>query len=142
MTARIKVYCASKLEAAQGWRDLENEWFNRPDVNVEFTGRWYKYFEGREIMAIDSPAVAQAVWMKDMEDVLSSDVVLLLGTQGKHLRGGLVEAGMALGAGKFVIVVGEHPDYGTWQYCERVIRAKTLDEVLAVLYTLSVPKRI
>lgn len=55
-------------------------------------------------------------------------MVLVYAEEGEHLRGALVEAGMAIALGKTVLVIGDHPDFGTWQHHPKVIHAADLDQ--------------
>ncbi len=121
----IKIYTASKLIHAGLWRELVETW-----TEIEFTARWPVKHVGT---VPDDPSYARVFWEHDLEDVSKSDGVLLYAEKGDHLRGGLVEAGMAIALGKFVIVVGDHPDYGTWQYHPRVHRAANLDAARLLL---------
>lgn len=118
------VYTASKLRHAAMWRELR---VTRPDV--AFTARWPD-IEGQ---VPDTPENAGAFWTHDVADVRRADAVLVYAEPGEHLRGGLVEAGVALGLGKQVVVVGEHPDYGTWQYHPLVQRARDIDHALQLI---------
>lgn len=122
----IKVYGASKLAEAPIWILLRTEW---PEVH--WTARWPVYHVGPDIP--EEYYLNKIFWMHDDEDVRAADVVLLYGTPEVHLRGGLVEAGIAIGAGKQVIVVGNHPDYGTWQFHPVVHRARHLSEARDML---------
>lgn len=56
----------------------------------------------------------------------------------EKLRGGLVEAGMALAMQKTVIVIGKDDDYGTWQYHPNVYRCETFDDARILLRALTV----
>lgn len=111
----IRVYTASKLTTAEFWRDLDKKW-----PFVFFHARWLKH---NIIGTKDSADLARRFWVEDEEDVEDADALLLYAKEGEHLRGGLVEAGIAIANRVPVIVVGNHPDYGTWQYHPRVIRA-------------------
>lgn len=115
----IKVYTASKLNKAEMWKQLIHTW-----PEVEFTARWPVNHVG-EIP--DDEAFASIFWVHDYEDVFKADVVLVYGIEGDKLRGALVEAGMGIAFGKTVIVIGEHPDYGTWKYHPQVYRVKDLE---------------
>jgi hypothetical protein len=135
-----RVYTASKLAQAPRWRLLKAE---RPDVT--FTARWISYAgwptdDPRHIA--DTPENAVRFWVEDEEDVLRADVVLCYAEGDEHLRGGLVEAGIGLGARKHVIVVGEHRDYGTWQYHPRVHRVETIHEALSLAHALVGPAEL
>lgn len=126
----IRVYTASKLHTAEIWKELHKAW-----PEVYFHARWLKHIDlGTE----DGPARAHEFWLQDEEDVLSSDAVLVYGRPGEKLAGALVEAGMAIAWGIPVVVVGEHPDYGTWQYHPRVTRVSTLEEARDTLGRLDV----
>ena len=118
-----RVYFASKLHHADRWRLL-----SATSRHVHAHARWLhhamigtKETEGREF------------WLQDEQDVRDADFVIVYAEPGEHLRGALVEAGMALAYGVPVIVVGEHEDYGTWQHHPAVVRAATLDEALQTI---------
>jgi nucleoside 2-deoxyribosyltransferase len=122
----LRVYFASKLKHAAKWRDLCEE-------NHHFIAhaRWLKH---NKIATPDSPRYAREFWLQDEQDVRDADVVVVYGEEGEHLRGALVEAGIALALGIPVYVVGDHPDYGTWQYHPGVAKRVSLDVVLAELH--------
>ena len=125
----IKVYTASKLGHAPRWRALLKEW-----PEVAFTARW----PHKHVGAVPDEAVfARVFWEQDLEDVSRAGGVLVYAEPGDHLRGALVEAGMALALGKWVIVVGEHEDYGTWQYHPLVYRVSDLDQARLLLRTMA-----
>jgi hypothetical protein len=116
----IRVYTASKLSTAPLWRELSKKW-----PHVLFHARWLKH---NEIGTPDLREYAGRFWQEDEQDVKCSDAVLVYAKEGEHLRGALVEAGMAIAYTIPIIVVGTHPDYGTWQYHPCVERVKDLDE--------------
>jgi len=124
----IRVYTASKLGTASVWHDLHAKW-----PHVYFHARWLKH---TAIGTPDSPENAVRFWIEDEEDVRSADAVLVYGLPGEHLRGALVEAGIAIARRIPVIVVGNHPDYGTWQYHPNVQRVESLEAALALLKKL------
>jgi hypothetical protein len=130
----IRLYTASKMTHAAMWRQLRLVY-----TNIHFTARW-PYLE-TEIPS--TPEHAKIFWQDDLLDVSVADAVLCYAEEGEHLRGALVEAGIALGLGKKVIVVGDHPDYGTWQYHPKVIRSNRRFEnqkenLTAILGTLNI----
>lgn len=118
------VYTASKLKHAKMWRGLREE---RPDI--AFTARWPD-IEGK---VEDSAENAVAFWTHDIADVRRADAVLVYAEADEHLRGALIEAGVALGLGKQVVVVGDHPDYGTWQHHPLVQRARDIGHALHLI---------
>lgn len=130
---QINVYTASKLDHAQLWRDLSvHEDWN----HVHFTARW-PYMVLCEHHAEDPVVRASHFWRHDFADVQRSDLVLVYGVEGEKLRGALVEAGIALGMGKRVMVVGKHPDYGSWQYHPNVLRKVSLDNARISLHSIA-----
>lgn len=136
---RLKVYTASKLKHFQKWRDLRDA---NPEIII--TSRWIDQSLDQEYLAKNasvtaclSEQAAREVWRVDHEDVAACDVVLVYAEESEHLRGALVEAGMGLALGKTIMVVGDHPDYGTWQYHTKVTRAKDLDQAVMLLGIIS-----
>lgn len=122
----IKVYCASKLHHAELWKRLYDEW---NDV-MEIVARW-PFAHVNTVP--DTAHYAKIFWQQDHEDVVKADVVLIYAEPDDKLRGALVEAGMAIALGKQVIVVGEHPDYGTWQYHPLVNRVPDIESARILL---------
>lgn len=132
---RISIYTASKLHHAPLWTRLADEW---PEVH--FTARWPKLHvdpAGVPRWPDDSPAHGAIFWQHDMEDVCAAQAVLCYAEPGEILRGALVEAGMALGLGRFVITVGENESFGTWQYHRNVLRVKDLSSARNLLHLLA-----
>lgn len=119
MSRQIRVYTASKLDHAERWKKLRAEW---PEVH--FTARW-PFFVGQ---IADDGYNATQFWQDDHADVQRADVILVFAEKPEEkLRGALVEAGMGIAAGKKVIVIGEHPDYSTWQFHPLVTRLSSLE---------------
>ncbi len=129
----IRVYTASKLAAAEVWKHLHEKW---PDVY--FHARWLKHMD---LKTPDDRSLAAQFWVQDEEDVRHADVVLVYGREGEKLRGALVEAGMAIALGIPVVVVGEHPDYSTWQWHPGVTRVLDLDAAERYLKQIQVGYR-
>lgn len=121
----VKVYFASKTCHAPKWIGLRAAWQDR----IHFVARW-PYMVG--VVPATDPVAAQNFWQDDMLDVSTADVVIVYVEPGEHLRGALVEAGMALAYDNWVIVVGNSPDYGTWQYHPKVRQADTIDQALTL----------
>ena len=106
----IRVYTASKLHMVPFWKGLEKEW----DGLVYFHARWLKHLE---LGIPETPENARRFWVEDLEDVSTSDAVMIYADSPKdQLRGALVEIGHAIANGKPIIVVGDHHSYGSWQY--------------------------
>lgn len=121
---RPRLYTASNLEIAPLWLELRDKW---PDI--EFTARWIDHHLDAEF----DPKVCERFWVEDMEDVRRSTAIVVYGLTHEKLRGALVEAGMAIAYGLQIIVAGEHPDYGTWQYHPSVVRLKNVFQVRSYL---------
>jgi nucleoside 2-deoxyribosyltransferase len=121
----VRVYFASKLRHGGRWRTL----CASAHQFVAYA-RWLKH---TSIGTPDTPDNASTFWLEDQQDVKHADVVVVYAEPGEHLRGALVEAGMAIAYGKPVVVVGDHPDYGTWQYHPLVHRVADFDEMLSFL---------
>ena len=119
---RPRIYTASKLHKASLWISLRREW-----TGIEFTARWSDLV-GR--VDDSSDKAARTFWLHDIEDVKKSDSLLLLADPEDKLRGALVEAGVALGLGKHVMVVGSHPDFGSWHNHPLVSHAESVTEGL------------
>lgn len=123
-----RVYFASKLEEADRWDSLCE---TRSDIIAH--ARWLKH---RRLNTPDSPDNAVKFWLENEEDIQVADAVVVYATDGQHLRGALVEAGIAIALRKPVYVVGNHPDYGTWRYHPGVIRVWSIDEALTLINSL------
>ena len=131
----IRVYTASKLEEYKRWLQIQKE-----HPGVYFHARWIKHME---IGTPDRSERAQEFWLQDQEDVESADVLLLYETPGgRPLKGGLVEAGMALSKGVPVIAVGNVENIGNWVYHPGVTLVDTLEEALKLLDQMSVGWRL
>ena len=126
----IKVYIASKLSYAKRFRDLREIWGMR---GVDLHARWFDQAELEHVNHELTPHDFHVFWLVDEEDVRQSDAVILYAENGDRLRGALVEVGMAIALGKLVIVIGDHPDYGTWQHHPVVTRADSLDHAFTML---------
>ena len=129
-----KLYIASKTNHAKSWLELRKKW---PEVHFVMRWPWQVVADGHD-GTVEAPDYASHFWQNDLADVREADYVLVY-AEGQFsaienaevyekLRGALVEAGMALALGKQVILVGNAPDYGTWQHHPNVIKVKTLDD--------------
>ena len=124
----IRVYTASQFHHAPFWREI---CALSPQIHCH--ARWLKH---AALGTPDTAANAGEFWAQDEQDVRDADAVLVYAAPGDRLRGALVEAGIAIAAGVPVIVVGEHDDYGTWQYHPGVTRVADLEAALEHLATL------
>ena len=128
----LRIYPASKLKHGAMWREL-NE--NSPGIFLH--ARWLKH---NRIHTPDTKDNAAKFWLEDAQDIRNADAVFVYAEKDDHLRGALVEAGVAIATGVPVIVIGDHSDYGTWQYHPLVVKAlsieKAIEYVMKTLDTL------
>lgn len=133
------IYGASDTKLAPQWLELRNMpgWKERQaSGEINWSARWLNMLDSTTI----TPMNSKLFWEFDLEDVASSDVVMVWAPSlDFSLRGALVEAGFALGRGIPVLAVGpaDHPGFGTWQYHPSVFRCISLDEALSWLNTFS-----
>lgn len=126
---KLRIYTASKLKHAEWWRELRRTW-----DEFDWVARWPVDHCGN---IPDTDTFARWFWMQDVEDVARCDVLVLFAEGDDHLRGGLVEAGVAIALHKTVIVVGQHKDYGTWQWHSSVRRVADFDQLRLTLNLLA-----
>lgn len=125
----IKVYIAGKLDYAEQFRNYRRDW--KPN-GIDLHARWFD----QAIIEQSGPVTPEDMhifWLVDEEDVKQADALILYGRPEDKLRGALVEAGIAIAMGKLVIVVGESPDYGTWQYHPMVTRAASFEHAKTMI---------
>lgn len=126
----IKVYIAGKLKDAPTYRQYREDW--KKD-GIDLHARWHD----QAVYEEDNHDLTQEdfhiFWLVDEEDVKTADALILFGRPEDHLRGALVEAGIALGMGKLVIVVGDSPDYGTWQHHPVVVKAGSFEHAKTMI---------
>lgn len=119
-----RIYTASKMRDGDYWESMREH--VRP-AGIVFHARW---LEHHKKATPDTPENAKHFWVEDIEDVLVSHAVFVMGHPGTHLRGALVEVGAALAHAIPVLTIGKFPDYGTWQYHPKVVRCDDLDHAI------------
>lgn len=122
---QVAIYTASKMLHAAMWREI----YEVHDY-IHWTSRW-PYLEP---FVNPTPANAQRFWQDDLADIVRAQVLILFaGADGQdQLRGGLIEAGMALALSKPVVTVGDSPHYGTWRYHPLVANGKDLVDAIGI----------
>jgi hypothetical protein len=125
----IKVYIASKLKYAEQFRSMRLAWEME---GIDLHARWFDQAI-YELEGEVSKDEFHVFWLVDEEDVKVSDALIIYGEKEDKLRGALVEAGIALAQGKMIIVIGDSPDFGTWQYHPVVIRASSFEHAKSLL---------
>ena len=116
----IKVYIASKIKHAASWRTFREDW---RAIGIELHARWFDQVAHEDNATSGDFSI---FWLCDVEDVSSSNAVIVYGETGEELRGALVEAGIAIANDILVIVVGSSASFGTWQHHPMVVRAKDM----------------
>lgn len=145
---RPKVYTASKIWRAALWNRLARNTYPWGDglgdwSHVEFTARWPRMAH-LEVGSEAKPTHEDFArfWTIDVHDVQRSDFVLLFAhdrtisdsDDSYDLRGGLVECGVGIGAGKRIITIGLSETH-SWSYHPLVIRVASLEEARRLLLT-------
>ena len=105
----------------------------RGNSHLQAHARWLKH---SVIGTPDSPQCAAEFWLQGEQDLRDADACVVYGHGEQKLRGALVEAGIAIACGVPVIVVGDHPDYGTWQYHPLVTRVPNVNAAVEHLRTI------
>ena len=118
----IRIYVASKIKHAEMFRVFRRDW---AVDGIDIQARWLDHAK-EEIDGTTGPEDFKIEWLVDEEDVINAKAMIIYAEPNDKLRGALVEAGIGIASGIFVIVVGEHLDYGTWQHHPLVHHAKTL----------------
>lgn len=103
----MKIYFVSKLHHAHKFK----EWaLNNPNHHV--VSKWI--YSESEFPQVKEHAVN--FWVDDFRDIDFCDAVVVYVENGEKLRGGLVEVGYAIAREKKIILIGDHPDWGTWHH--------------------------
>ncbi len=125
----IKIYIASKLNYAEKFRAYREQW--KAD-GIDLHARWFDqaHIEQNEQ---PTPEDFHIFWLVDEEDVKTSQALILYGERNDKLRGALIEAGIAIAQGLLVIVVGDCPDFGTWQHHPLVCRADSFEHAKTMI---------
>lgn len=126
----IKVYIASKLTYAERFRAYREAW--KAD-GIDLHARWFDQAcieLGDEKLG---PEDFHIFWLVDEEDVKASQALIVYGEQQDKLKGALIEVGIAIGQGLLVILVGDCPDFGTWQYHPLVVRAGSFEHAKTMI---------
>lgn len=135
-TRKPRLYTASKLSDCQYWLDFRTLYADK----VDFTARWLDFFSANGSFddAKMPLSIKRAGWVTDIDDVRFSDAVVVKAPSSGNLRGALVEAGVALGLGRPVYLLGDCPDYGTWQHHPLVYRMCRFENVVTDLLSLEI----
>lgn len=127
-----KIYIASKSRHRPRWRglrdtggyniiskwiDVDDSLIGDPDRTIKFNFNYPK------------------LWADCVTDVKNCDVLVLYAEAGEHLKGALVEVGIAIALGKEIMVTGVLEDNGTWFHYGKVeLWDDTIEQLLEFLY--------
>lgn len=122
----MKVYVASHCR----WAALHVASVLNISTHVEVVSRWhYKEF-------LPTPSHTEAerydIAQEDYDDVMSADILVLIAGPDKYSGGKFVEAGIAVGAGKRVIVIGRRENMLIW--LPSIIQVGTPEQAEAALW--------
>src|SRR5687768_8867561 len=103
---RTRIYTASKVFRAPMWRQLATGY---PDL--DFSARWIH----NESLDDTNVEMCRDGWIKNINDVIDSDLLICYAEADDRLSGTLVEIGAALAADNPVFLIGEY-DWKTWRH--------------------------
>ena len=128
------LYVASRMDHRGMWKHLRREW--RAE-GIAIVSSWIDVNDNHESQ---SPLAFSGAWIGNVREITEAKALLCFGEGKDVLRGALVEAGVAIGQHKPVIIVdsevpadGRHPRWGSWQYHPLVHYASSLEKALLVL---------
>lgn len=124
-----KIYIASKAVHRPRWRALRDE------CNYRIISTW---IDTDDRYSIDPEGLDySALWQSCIQDVKDCDVLILYAEPGEHLKGALVEIGVAFGLNKEIHLTGDVGDNGTWHNHPLVKRSdKSIEDLMAYVYGL------
>lgn len=131
----IKVYIASKVRHADMLLALRGA---VDSDGIHFNARWVETCN----LAVSSTKPVSHWQRENFDDIERAHAVFCYAEAGEHLKGGLVEVGVAIRAGKPIFIIGQtvltdgvkktlyHPDYEPWSRFnpEQIKRAKDFGE--------------
>lgn len=135
-TPPFPVYVASCMHHRGMWRHLRRLWASH---NIHITSHWIDVGDDH-VKA--SPLALAGGWIENLRDIERSKVLVCFGEGKDPLRGALVEAGIAMGQHKPVIIVdrdvpdSHSPRWGSWQYHPLVMYRATVDDALTAIRAL------
>lgn len=116
----LKIYIASKVRHAELLRGLRT---GIDSDGIHFNARWVETCG----LAFNATKPVSHWQQENFDDIEAADAVFGYAEEGEHLKGGLVEIGWALRAGKPIFIIGQtitptgdstktayHPDFDPW----------------------------
>lgn len=118
-----KIYTASRVRHAEKWLEARRYGHNIISTWIDEAG------EG-------ASASMEDLWVRCISEARSCDVLILYREGDEMMKGGLIEAGSALGSGKSVLAVGfDGPDdMKVFSFLNHplAVRCRSLDDAFAV----------
>lgn len=132
LSVKPKIYIASKARHRPRWREF------RDGMGYQIISRWIdtgdKYI-GTTAGDAMSDLDYRQLWRECVQDVRDCDVLVLYVEEGEHLKGALIELGIALGLKKEIIVTGPLGDNGTWHYHDKVeVSDKSIEALMEYIH--------
>ncbi len=116
-----KVYVSSKLKHADKWRKLREDGLN-------IISSWID-------LEVEESAVAalDLMWRGYIDEVKSSDFLILYAEPGEILKGALIEVGIAAALNIHIVAVGDKSCIKTFRYYNSVTELDTLEEAVEII---------
>lgn len=124
------LYVASKMDHRGLFKDLRRKWRAQ---GVQIVSSWIDAGPNHDRL---TPLAYAGAWIDNYREITAAKAVLCYGeARDGPLRGALVEAGIAMGQHKPVVIVGpiDFTSWGTWQYHPLVHFCINLEASLHVL---------
>jgi hypothetical protein len=125
-----RVYFAARLHHAPRLRGIARLWEDDTSHTghpIEITSTWIWQNNIIQAEAITTSEGFRRIWENDDMEVRNSHCLVLYAHKRDRLRGALIEAGIAIAHKRPVILVGDSPDFGTWQHHPLVVREPSFE---------------
>jgi hypothetical protein len=114
---KTMIYVCSKTKHAEKWRNLRAS-------GVAIISTWIDEAGPGETKSFSD------LWRRCINEVRWSNFLLAYAEPGDELKGGLIEIGAALAAGRPVILVGDFPQMKTAKYHPLVMVASSVEDAV------------
>jgi len=129
----LRIYTASRFHRADLWIELSQ----MKRFNHYFHARWLKHYTRNHP---ETPANSRKFWPENLEDIRTSDCVIVY-SENEDIQGGaFIEAGAALAFNKKVYVAGENPGYRSWIHHPNVIICKSILDAINEIDLIENPR--
>ncbi len=127
LNEKPKIYLASKAKHRPRWREF------RDSLGYNIISRW---IDTDDQYSEDPTGLDYGkLWEMCIQDAKNCDVLVLYVEPDEHLKGALVELGVALALGKEIIVTGDLGDNGSWHNHHKVeVSDKSIEDLMAYIY--------